>query len=290
MPPASGRMASVMSATDLIHPTAIVHPGARLGAGVRIGPYAVIEGPAEIGEGCTIAAHAIVTGHVRMGVNNAIGYGAILGADPQDYAFDPSTESWVVLGDNNRVREYATLHRGTTAGSETTVGSHCFLMAGAHLGHNARVADRVVIANNVLLAGHVHVGHGAFLGGGSVFHQFVRVGRQAIVQGNSAMSKDVPPFLIASGLNRVAGINAVGLRRSGLGTAQRQEIKAAFKLLYKSGLNTAQALAAAAKQEWGAEAAAFFAFAAEARKRGLCDLLVSSRNAGRGSSAGETEE
>ncbi len=256
----------------LIHPTAVIHPGAKLGAGVRVGPFAVIEGPAEIGEGCEIQAHAVVTGWVRMGARNRIGYGAIVGGQPQDYGFSPETESWVIIGDDNWIREYATLHRGTGAGTETRVGSHCFLMTGVHVGHNSQVADRVIIANNVLLGGHVHVGSGAFLGGGSVFHQFVHVGRQAMIQGNSKLSKSVPPFLIATALNRVVGLNVVGLRRSGQTAEQRKEIKDAFKLLYKSGLNTRQALAAAKERPWGAEAAEFFNFVAGSQKRGICSL------------------
>ena len=143
------------SNAPLIHPTAIVHPDARLGAGVRVEPFAVINGPAEIGDGCVIQSHAVITGWTRMGANNTIGYGAIIGADPQDYAFKPETESWVILGDNNRIREYATIHRGTGERAETRVGSHCFLMVGVHVGHNTQIADRVVIANNVLLGGHV---------------------------------------------------------------------------------------------------------------------------------------
>lgn len=262
-----------------IHPTAIVHPEARLGSGVRIGAYAVIEGPAEIGAGCVIQAHAVVTGHVRMGVNNIIGYGASLGADPQDYSFDPQTESWVTLGDNNRIREYVTIHRGTHAGGSTRLGSNCFLMVGSHLGHDSQVGNHVIIANNVLLAGHVHIGDGVFLGGSAVFHQFVRVGRQAIVQGNASLSKDVPPFLMAAGLNSVVALNSVGLRRSGLTAGQRQEIKDAFKLLYRSALNTAQALEAAHRRSWGAEASEFFAFVADSKKRGICGLLPKRRGA-----------
>jgi len=267
-------MHSANPETPLIHPTAIIHPGARLGAGVRVGPYVVIEGPAEIGDGCVIQPHAVITGWVRMGANNTIGYGAIVGADPQDYAFNPETQSWVILGDNNRIREYATLHRGTGAATETRVGNNCFLMTGVHVGHNSQIADRVVIANNVLLGGHVHVDDGVFIGGGAVFHQFVQVGRQSIIRGNSAMSKNVPPFLIGAEVNRVAGINVVGLRRSGMTATQRQEVKAAFKLLYKSGLNTSQALAAAKDRPWGTEGTAFFEFVAGAGKRGICDLLA----------------
>jgi len=267
----------------IIHPTAIVHPQAQLGEDVEIGPYAVIEGPAQIGPRCRIAAHAIVTGHVVMGSDNQIGYGAILGADPQDNAFDPATESWVEIGSHNRIREYATLHRGTAPGSATRVGDHCFLMAGTHLGHNAVVENRVIIANNSLLGGHVLVQENVFIGGGCVFHQFVRLGRNAIIQGLSALSKDVPPFLIACRRNRVAGLNSIGLRRSGLSRAQRGEIKEAFRLLYKSGLNTAQALEEAGKREWGAEGSDFFRFVAEAKKRGICDDL-------RGRSGGSDED
>jgi len=275
-------MHSANPETPLIHPTAIIHPGARLGAGVRVGPYAVIEGSAEIGDGCVIQSHAVITGWVRMGANNTIGYGAIVGADPQDYAFNPETQSWVILGDNNRIREYATLHRGTGEGTETRVGSNCFLMTGVHVGHNSQIADRVVIANNVLLGGHVHIDGGVFIGGGAVFHQFVHVGRQAIIRGNSSFSKNVPPFLIGAEVNRVAGLNVVGLRRSGMTPEQRQEIKDAFKLLYKSGLNTTQALAVARDLRWGAEGTAFFEFVTAAGKRGICDLL--------GARAGKSED
>ncbi|HWL54080.1 MAG TPA: acyl-ACP--UDP-N-acetylglucosamine O-acyltransferase [Chthoniobacteraceae bacterium] len=255
-----------------IHPTAIVHPDATLGSGVTIGPYAVVEGPAVIGDGCAIQAHAVITGHVVMGHGNTIGYGAVIGADPQDHAFDPCTESRVILGDENRIREYATIHRGTAPGSATRVGNRCFLMAGSHLGHNVTLADRVIIANNSLLGGHVEVESDVFIGGGSVFHQFVKIGRNAIIQGLSAMSKQVPPFLIGCECNHVAGINVVGLRRSGMSAEERREVKEAFLLLYRSGLNTTQALAAAKERTWGAAGTAFFEFVANAGRRGICSL------------------
>jgi UDP-N-acetylglucosamine acyltransferase len=269
-----------------IHPTAIIHRDAKLGADVRIGPYAIIEGAAEIGAGCVIEAHAIITNWVKMGTNNTIGYGAIIGADPQDNSFDPKTESSVSIGNDNRIRELVTIHRGTKSGTETRVANGCFLMAGSHVGHNSLVASRVIMANNVLLAGHVQVQEGVFIGGSAVFHQFVRIGRQSIIRGNSSIGKDVPPFLMGVGVNQVAGLNSVGLRRSGLPPEQRREIKDAFKLLYKSGLNTAQALEAAKARSWGDEAEFFFSFVAGAKKRGICELL---RNR-RGVSTGESEE
>ena len=258
----------------MLHPTAIIHPDARLGTGVTVGPYAVIEGPARIGDGCVIQAHAIIGAHVVMGKENLIGYGAIIGGDPQDFAFQPSVKSEVRIGDGNKIREYCTIHRGTTEGSATVVGDGCFLMAGAHLAHNCHLGDHIVIANNVLLAGHVSVAERVFIGGGCAFHQFVRIGQLAICQGGSAFSKDVPPFTTASDLNGIAGLNVVGLRRAGFSSGQRAEVKAAFSLLYRSGLNTTQALAAARERPWGEAAQAFWDFVAGAKKRGLCNLIA----------------
>ncbi|RYD78548.1 MAG: acyl-ACP--UDP-N-acetylglucosamine O-acyltransferase [Verrucomicrobiaceae bacterium] len=260
-----------------IHPTAIIHPDARLGSDITVGPYAVIEGAAVIGDGCTIQAHAIIGAHVSMGKGNLIGYGAVIGGDPQDFAFRPEIESAVRIGDRNRIREYCTIHRGTAEGSETVIGDDCFLMAGAHLAHNVRLGNRVVLANNALLGGHVIVEDSVFIGGGCVFHQHIRIGRLAIAQGASAFSKDVPPYTLGAERNTVAGLNVVGLKRAGLGPEQRREVKAAFNLLYRSGMNTRQALSAAQGRTWGREASAFLEFVAAAKKRGLCALLRSSR-------------
>ena len=256
------------------HPTAIIHPDAIIADDVEIGPYAVVEGPARIGAGCVIQAHAIIGGHVIMGERNTVGYGAVIGADPQDFAFKTTVMSEVRIGSDNRIREYATIHRGTAEGSATVVGDHCFLMAGAHLGHNARLGDHVIIANNALLGGHVIVGDRVFIGGGCVFHQHIRVGRLAICQGGSKFSKDIPPFTMVAERNGVVGLNVVGMRRAGLDVAQRAEIKAAFSLLYRSRMNVAQALAAARERSWQAGGRAFWDFVGAAGKRGLCALLA----------------
>jgi UDP-N-acetylglucosamine acyltransferase len=258
----------------MLHPTAVIHPDAQLGANVTVGPYAVIEGAATIGDDCTIQAHAVIGAHVRMGRRNTIGYGAIVGGDPQDFAFDRATRSEVVLGDDNRLREYVTIHRGTAEGSATVVGDRCFLMAGAHLAHNVQLGSDVVLANNALLGGHVVIEDRVFVGGGCVFHQNVRVGRLAMCQGLSAFGKDIPPCVMAGERNGVAGLNVVGMRRAGLDAAARAEIKAAFALLYRSGLNVSQALAASAERQWGEAARHFWDFVAAARKRGLCDFLA----------------
>jgi len=257
----------------MLHPTAVIHPDARLGSRVTVGPHAVIEAGALIGDGCTIQAHAVITGHVSMGNENVIGHGAIIGGDPQDFAFRPEIESTVQIGEGNTIREYATIHRGTSSGSATIVGSHCYLMGGAHLAHNCRLGDRVILANNVLLGGHVTVEERVFIGGGCVFHQHLRIGQLAICQGASAFSKDIPPFTIAAERNGVAGLNVIGLRRADLTGAERADVKAAFALLYRSGLNVRQAVAAAQQRPWGPHATTFWNFVAATGKRGLCALL-----------------
>jgi len=254
----------------LIHPSAFVDPAAQLAADVEVGPGAIIESGAVIGEGCRIQAHAVITGYVRMGARNTVGYGAILGADPQDYDFKPGTKSEVLIGDDNIIREYVTIHRGTKEGSVTRVGDNNFLMVGVHLGHNATIGNRVIIANNCLLAGYVEVQDGAVLGGGSVFHQFLRVGRLCMVRGGERFPKDIPPFVSAYGTSMVAGINAVGLKRAGLSSEIRLEIKRAFRLIYHSSLNITQALEESKKTSWGPEAQEFLDFIASAKKRGVC--------------------
>jgi len=254
----------------LIHPSAFIDPASRLAADVQVGPGVIIESGAVIGEGCRIQAHAVITGHVKMGARNTVGYGAILGADPQDYDFKPGTKSEVLIGDDNIIREYVTIHRGTKEGSVTQVGDNNFLMVGVHLGHNASIGNRVIIANNCLLAGYVEVQDGAVLGGGSVFHQFLRVGRLCMVRGGERFPKDIPPFVSAYGTSMVAGINAVGLKRAGISSETRLEIKRAFRLIYHSGLNITQALEESKKTSWGPEAQEFLDFIASAKKRGVC--------------------
>lgn len=257
----------------VIHSTAVIHPDAQLGEGVQVGPYAVIEGAARIGNRCVIQSHAVIGAHVEMGDGNLIGYGALIGGDPQDFSFRPSVNSSVQIGSRNRIREYATIHRGTSEGTATVIGNDCFLMGGVHLAHNVRLGDHVVIANNCLLGGYVQIDDRVFIGGSCVFHQHIRVGRLAICQGASAFSKDIPPYVIAAERNGVAGLNVVGLRRAGLTPAQRAEIKAAFDLLYRDGYNVSQAVAVASDRIWSAEVDNFWEFVAAAKKRGLGDFL-----------------
>lgn len=240
-----------------IHPTATISPRAIIGDDV------------EIGADCIVQANAIIEGRTTLGRGNFVGYGAVIGAPPQDFAFQEGVASETRIGDCNTFREYVTIHRGTKEGTATVIGEGCYLMVASHLGHNVQLGNRVIIANNCLLAGYVEVGDGAVLGGGTVFHQFLRIGQLAMVRGGTRFGKDIPPYVSADGENMLSGINAVGLRRSGLSSETRMEIKRAFKLVYRSGLNIRQALEQARETAWSPAAQAFLDFIASS-KRGVC--------------------
>lgn len=263
-----------------IHPTALVGSKARLGENVEIGAYAIVEDHVIVGDNCTIQAHAILTDRVTLGARNFIGYGTVIGSAPQDFAHGASISSEVVIGDDNTFREYVTIHRGTKEGSATHVGSHNFLMAGVHVGHNARLGDRNVVANNCLLAGYVQVGSDAVFGGSSVFHQFLRVGDMSMVRGGTAWSKDIPPYTVGAIINTVCGINSVGMRRKGVTTPARADVKRAYNLLYRSGLNVSQAIQESQGMDWTPEGAAFMSFVGDRSKRGLCNAKGRGANAG----------
>ncbi len=260
----------------MIHSSAIVDAKAELGTEIEIGPGVIIEGPVQVGSGTRVEAHAVLSGDVRIGQDNRIGYGAIIGSYPQDLSFDPKSRTGIRIGEKNVIREYATIHRGTKEGTWTVLGSNNLLMVGAHVGHNAQIGNGVILANNVLLGGYAEVDDRAFLGGGAVVHQFTRIGTTAILQGVAAVSKDIPPFCVAAGLNSVVAMNVVGLRRAGFGAALRREVKDAFQLLYFSGLNIAQAISAARQRAWAAEIAVFWDFVEES-KRGICSYSAWSR-------------
>lgn len=221
----------------------LIHPKAKIGEGCRIGPNVVIDEHVEIGPDCEIRANAVITGHTKIGAGNQIGYGAIIGSEPQDLSFKGGV-SRVEIGDENIIREYATIHRGTKEGSSTVLGNKNFLMAGAHVAHNCRIGNQVVLVNNVLLAGYVEIADRAFLGGAVVVHQFTRIGELAMVRGQTRIGLDVPPYFMAVDTNTVAGINRVGLRRNGYNAAQRRVVLRVYDWLYGAGLNRRQAVEA----------------------------------------------
>ncbi|MDZ4403087.1 acyl-ACP--UDP-N-acetylglucosamine O-acyltransferase [Prosthecobacter sp.] len=257
----------------MIHPTALIDPRAQIDPTAAIGPYVVIDGAAEVGAGCKVEAHAQLVGHVVVGEGTWIGRGAVIGGEPQDLGFDPATESSVVLGKKNVIREHVTIHRGSKSGGVTRIGDENYLMATCHLAHDVALGDRNILANGVLLAGHIHVGSHTFLGGGAVFHQFLRIGDYCVVQGNGAFSKDIPHYCCGARLlNRITGLNVIGLRRQGFSAEDRGAIKELFQLLFCGGMNLSQAVERASAREWPEKARRLLEFVQAPSKKGICPV------------------
>ncbi len=256
-----------------LHPTALIDPAARLGADVTVGPYAVIGPDVELGAGCVIGPHAVLHPYTTLGPGCQVHAHAILGGLPQDLAFKECV-SYVRIGAGCVFREGVTVHRGTQPDSVTEIGDGCFLMANSHVGHNVRLGKRVILANGVLLGGYVEVGDGAFLSGNVLVHQFCRIGRLVMMGGGSGVGKDVPPFCLIRPLamNRISGLNTVGLRRAGLTPAQRLEIRRAFRLLAASDLTTTRAVARIRAEFSEGPALEMADFVASAR-RGICRVV-----------------
>ncbi|MBI2537857.1 MAG: acyl-ACP--UDP-N-acetylglucosamine O-acyltransferase [Gemmatimonadetes bacterium] len=228
--------------TARVHPTAIVDPGAALGPDVVVGPYCIVGPGVQIGAGTTVGPHAVIQRDTTLGAGCAVGPGAVLGADPQDFKYQGEATS-LDIGDETRIREYATLHRGTAATGKTVVGKRCYLMAYVHVAHDCVIEDDVVIANAVQLAGHVYVEANATIGGLTPIHQFVRIGRFALVGGGSRVPQDVPPFTRAAGNPmKLYGINSLGLVRAGFPAEVRAALKHAYRLLFNSTLSLSQAV------------------------------------------------
>jgi len=225
-----------------IHPTAIIDPTAVLGNGVEVGPFSYIGPNCKVGDGTIIYAHAVLQENVILGERCEVSPGAVLGGKPQDLKFK-GEETYIRIGNGTIIRECVTVNRSSGAGQETLIGDRCLLMAYAHVAHNCIVGNEVILANNVQLGGHVEVGDFAFLGGTCAFHQFVKIGRLAIVSGFSAARQDIPPFAMADSRPAIiAGINKVGLKRRGFDLAARTRLKKAYHLLFFSGLNFNQAI------------------------------------------------
>lgn len=234
---------SVVISLRKIHETAVVHPGARIGKDVEIGPYAVIGEHVLIGDGTKIGAHVVIDGWTSIGKNCVIFPSASIGAEPQDLKFN-GEKSYVFIGDNTKIREFATINRATGEGEETRVGSNVLLMAYTHVAHNCIVGNNVIMSNGATLAGHVVVEDRAVIGGLTGVHQFVKIGRNAMIGGASKIVQDVPPFVIVDGHPaKVAGLNNVGLARANISVNARRNLKKAYKILYRSGLSLAQAIA-----------------------------------------------
>ena len=256
-----------------IHSTATIHPKAELGEGVSIGPYAVIGEHVCLGAETNVGPHAVIEGWTSIGRSCEIGVGAVLGSAPQDLKYR-GQRSFLRIGDRSCVREYVTVHRSAEEDGATIVGAHAFLMAYTHVAHDCRLGDYVIMVNYAGLSGYVEVEDRAFISGHNAVHQFVRIGYLAMVSGASRVVKDVPPFMIAEGNpTRIRGLNVVGMRRLGLTPKVRGELRQAYRLLYRSGLNTSQALAGMRQAGLTSGAVQRLITFVEGAKRGICGGL-----------------
>ena len=252
----------------MIHPTAIIHPGAQLHESVRVGPYSVIDEHVTLGAGCEIGPHVHLTGHTAIGAENRFHTGSVIGDAPQDlkYGGEPTR---LIIGERNLFREHVTIHRSNTPSEDTRIGSENFFMANSHIGHNSIIGNKAILANGVLIAGHAMIGDGAFLAGNAVVHQFCRVGTMAMMQGCAGVSLDLPPFTIVRGINGMCGLNSIGLKRACFSSEERLQLKKAYHAIFLSDELLKDALQKARSKFTGVLAEQLIDFVATSQ-RGTC--------------------
>lgn len=225
-----------------IHPSAVVHPDAKLADDVTVGPFAVIDAAVTLGPGCTVGPHAYLTGILTAGSNNHFHASCVIGDTPQHlaYAGEPTR---VEVGDGNTFREFVTVHRGMpTNGGVTSIGNGNLFMVNSHIAHDCKVGNKAIFANGAVIGGHASVSDGAFLSGNTCVHQFCRVGRLAMLSGTSSISQDLPPFWIVQEINIVHGVNVIGMRRAGIPNEEIMGVRRAFKAIIRSGQTIRAAL------------------------------------------------
>ena len=254
---------------NTIHTSATIGSQVKMGDGNTVGPGCVIEDGAMLGSRNRLWMNAYVGPGTTLGDDNQIHMGAVVGHLPQDLAFS-GKPTFTKIGNRNTIREYVTIHRGTQEGTATEIGDDNFFMANAHIAHNCHIGNKVILVNVASLTGHCVIGDQVFVSGIVGLHQFTRIGRLAMISALSAVNKDVPPYMLCGGRPAVIqGLNVVGLRRAGIAAPVREEIKRAYKLLYRDGLSVAHAIEAIEKQCASAEVKALVAFVKES-KRGIC--------------------
>ncbi len=225
-----------------IHPNAIVHPGAEMGNNVSIGPFSVIEENVIIGDDCRIESQALIASGARLGKAVTVCKGAVLGTQPQDLKY-AGEKTILEIGEGTTIREFATVNRGTSYSGKTVIGKNCYLMAYSHVAHDCVLGEHVILANVVQLAGHVEIEDHATIGGMSAVHQFTRIGAYAFIGGGYRVAKDVPPYILAMGEPlQYGGVNHIGLTRHGFSKETLAEIKRAYRLIFRSNLNRAEAI------------------------------------------------
>jgi UDP-N-acetylglucosamine acyltransferase len=253
-----------------IHPSAFVDEAAQIGRDVTIGPGAVIGPHVRIGDGTSVGSHALITGWTKVGRGCTIHHGAVVGSAPQDLKYSGEAASYLEVGDHTVLREYTTLNLATEPGATTRVGSHCLLMAYAHVAHNCQLGDHVILANAVQLAGYVTIEDWAILGGGTMVHQFTRIGCHSMIGGMSRVTQDVAPYARLAGTPpRLVGVNTIGLERRGVPAATIAAIQRAYRTMFRAALRVPEAVAEIRAREPGVAEVEHLARFAETSARGL---------------------
>lgn len=260
----------VMSVKNRIHPTACIHPKAKIGKGVCIGAYSVIGEDVQIGADTHMMNACVVAGHTQIGKRCKIFTGAVIGSSPQDLKYKEE-RTQVIIGDDNIIREYVTVNLGTVENGKTQIGNKNLLMAYSHVAHDCVLGDGIVIANAGTLAGHVTVEERAIIGGMVAIHQFSRVGKLSIIGGCSKVIRDVPPFSMVDGHpTKVYGINSIGLKRANVASKNIANLKSAFKILFKMRLSTSTALKRLKKEVPQDPYITYLVKFIKSSKRGVC--------------------
>jgi UDP-N-acetylglucosamine acyltransferase len=257
-----------------IAPTARVDAAATIGPGSRIGEFCVVESDVVIGRACVLEPYVYVKRWTSMGDENEISAGTVLGTDPLDKVFT-GARSYLTIGNRNKIREHYTISRGTKPESVTRIGTGNYIMTSGHIAHNCALGDNIVVASCALIAGYVEIEDHAFISGGVVVHQYSKIGRLAMIGGNTRVNLDVPPFFLYSGFNvEPEGLNVVGLKRAGFTSTQLRALKAAYRILYRSGLKLDSALARIENELPSPEALELVRFI-RSSPRGICRIRTS---------------
>ena len=251
-----------------IHSTAVVDSRAELASDVVVGPFAIIDENVRIGKGTEIGPHAVITGYTQIGENNKIGVGVVIGLEPQDLGYS-GQKSYVKIGNQNNIREYVQIHRGTQEESETVIGDKNFLLGFSHIAHNCHLGNQIILANGTLLAGHVHVEDFVFVSGHCMVHQFCRLGKHGMMRGGARISLDLPPYCIADDANTIRGINIVGLERRGFSPDLIQKIKKIYREVFSSKVPLNEFIPELLKREESSEIKYFLEFVKNT-ERGIC--------------------
>src|SRR3989344_7045046 len=252
----------------MIHSTAIIGPKVKLAPGVSVGAFAILDGEITVGAGTKIGTHSVIEGWTDIGQDNEIGVGAVIGLEPQDFTYK-GEKTFVKIGDRNKIREYAQIHRGTGEGGGTSVGNDNFILGFSHIAHDCRVGNSIILANGALLARHAVVEDFAYISGLCLVHQFVRLGKYSMMRGGARVSLDIPPYCMADDANSLRGLNTVGLERRGFSGEVIKEIKKAYRQVFGGGKSMSEQLNALLAGGLSPEAKDFVQFIKDS-ERGVC--------------------